>query len=49
MSKKGYCVKCKKKVTIKDGKEKTWKNGMRALSGKCPNCGVGVNRILGKA
>jgi len=49
MASKGYCVKCKKKVTIKDGKTVVWKNGMKALSGKCPNCDIGVNLILGKA
>ena len=49
MSKSGYCIKCKKKVNIQQAKTVTWKNGMKALSGKCGICNIGVNRILGKA
>ncbi len=45
----GYCVKCKKKVDIKDGKERVMKNKMKAIQGVCPNCGTKVFRILGKA
>lgn len=45
----GYCVKCKKKVDIKDAKTVVWKNGMKAATGTCPNCGIKVNAILGKA
>ena len=32
----GYCVKCKKKVEIKDAKKITMKNGKPATQGKCP-------------
>ena len=44
----GRCMKCKKQVPIKNGKEVTMKNGMRALKGVCPNCDTKVFRILGK-
>ena len=45
----GYCVKCKSKREISDGAEVTMKNGRRAMKGKCPSCGTGMFRILGKA
>lgn len=45
----GRCMKCKKQVEIKDGKEVVWKNGMKAMEGKCHHCGTKVCRILGKA
>lgn len=43
-----YCVKCKKKQVISDAKQVTMKNGRKALKGKCPKCGTGMYRILGK-
>ena len=45
----GRCMKCRKQVEIKDGKEIVMKNGMKALKGVCPDCGTKVFRILGKA
>jgi Domain of unknown function (DUF5679) len=45
----GYCVKCKAKKEIKDPVEVTMKNGRKAMKGKCPACGTGIFRILGKA
>lgn len=45
----GYCVKCKKKVEIKDGIENVNTKNMKMLKGKCPNCNTTVCRILGKA
>ncbi len=45
---KGRCMKCKKEVEMKDVKEVTMKNGMRAAKGTCA-CGTKVFRILGKA
>ena len=45
----GRCMKCKKQVQIKDAKEVTMKNGMRAMKGVCGTCGTKVFRILGKA
>jgi len=43
-----YCVKCKKKVQMKDGSETKTKKGTRMMKGKCPECGTTVCRILGK-
>ena len=43
------CMKCKKQVEIQDAKEVVFKNGMKALKGKCGACGTTVVRILGKA
>ena len=40
-----YCVKCKKKVTMKGPKAITMKNGRAAKKGTCPKCGTGVFRI----
>ncbi len=45
----GYCVKCKAKRDMKDANEVTMKNGRKAMKGKCPTCGTGMFRILGKA
>ena len=45
----GRCMKCKKQVQIKDAKEVTMKNGMRAMKGVCGACSTKVFRILGKA
>lgn len=45
----GYCVKCKAKKEMKDVSEVTMKNGRKAKKGKCPSCGTGMFRILGKA
>ena len=41
----GYCVKDKKKVTIKDPKQVTMKNGRLAVKGTCSKCGTTVFRI----
>ncbi|MFQ5940210.1 MAG: DUF5679 domain-containing protein [Nitrososphaerales archaeon] len=43
-----YCVKCRKKVDMKNPKAVTLKNGRPATSGVCPNCGTKVFKI-GKA
>lgn len=48
MATTGYCVKCKSKRDIKDAKEVTMKNKRKAVKGKCPECGTGMYRILGK-
>ena len=45
----GYCVKCKSKKTMVDVSEVIMKNKRRAAKGKCPDCGTGIYRILGKA
>lgn len=44
----GYCVKCKKKVEMKDMVEKKSSKGTRMNQGFCPFCGTKVNRLLGK-
>jgi hypothetical protein len=44
----GYCVKCKKTVTMKDEKESTTSRGTRMAKGKCSSCGTTVCRMLGK-
>lgn len=46
---KGRCMKDKMQVEIKDPKEITMKNGMKAVKGVCPKCGTKVFRIIGKA
>ena len=43
-----YCVKCRTKKEMKDPEEVTMKNGRNAMKGKCPDCGTGLYRILGK-
>ena len=40
-----YCMKCKKKVDIKDPKSITMKNGRPATQGTCPKCNTKVFRI----
>ena len=40
-----YCVKCRKKVDMKDPKKIPMKNGKPATKGTCPKCGTGVFRI----
>ena len=34
----GYCVRCKKKVTIENPQEVTLENGKKAIKGTCPYC-----------
>jgi len=43
----GYCMKCKKKVEMKDPKETKMKRGTKMAKGKCPICGTTVCRISG--
>jgi uncharacterized protein YlaI len=43
-----YCVKCRKKVEIKNAMPIVMKNNRPATTGICPNCGTKVFRI-GKA
>jgi len=42
-----YCVKCRKKVQMKDGKVGATKRGVKMTKGKCPSCGTTVCRIGG--
>jgi len=41
----GYCMKCRKKVEIKNPKQVTLKNKRPATSGTCPKCATKVFRI----
>ncbi|MFH1045472.1 MAG: DUF5679 domain-containing protein [Candidatus Omnitrophota bacterium] len=41
-----YCVKCKAKKEMTDGKKVTMKNGRNAMKGKCPDCGTTLFRIM---
>ena len=41
----GYCMKCRKKVEMKNPKQVTMKNGRPATTGTCPYCGTKVFRI----
>lgn len=47
----GYCVRCKKKQEMKEGKEVEMnaKGGKKrlAMKGKCPVCSTSMFRILG--
>ena len=40
-----YCMKCRKKVDIKDAKVVTLKNKRPATQGSCPSCSTKVFRI----
>ena len=42
-----YCVKCRKKVIVKDPKDYTMKNKRAAIKGVCPVCKTKVFRIIG--
>jgi Zn finger protein HypA/HybF involved in hydrogenase expression len=37
-----YCMKCRKKVEIKNPKSITTKNKQPATRGECPSCGTSV-------
>lgn len=47
----GYCVKCKSKREMKDGKEVSMKGKggtlRRAMKGICPKCGTTMFKIMG--
>jgi hypothetical protein len=44
----GYCVKCRQKRTIQNGKVETSESGRRMAKGTCPVCGTKVTRFLPK-
>ena len=51
MEYKAYCVKCKKKVDVKDPRIEEIKNskGTRnAVKGTCPTCGTKLNVFIKK-
>ncbi len=37
-----YCVKCRKKVEVKNPEKVVMKNGRTATKGECPDCGTKV-------
>lgn len=41
-----YCVKCREKRTVKDGKVETNDKGRKMAKGVCPVCGTKVTRFL---
>ena len=41
-----YCMKCKKKSKMKDGKKVKMKNGRYMLKGPCDKCGTNMCKIL---
>ena len=43
-----YCIKCKAKVAVKEGKMTYYSNGTPVEMGLCVQCGSKVNRILSK-
>jgi hypothetical protein len=42
----GYCVKCRQKRSIKDGKVEKTKSGRSMVKGDCPVCGTKVTRFI---
>ena len=40
-----YCMKCRKKVEIKNARQLVLKNGRPAVQGTCPTCDTKVFRI----
>ena len=40
-----YCMKCRKKVEVKNPKKITMKNKRPATTGTCPKCATKVFRI----
>ena len=40
-----YCMKCRKKVEIKQPRQVVMRNGRPAVSGTCPYCGTKVFKI----
>ena len=42
----GYCVKCRKKRTVKEGKVGKTAKGRSMVKGTCPVCGTAVTRFL---
>lgn len=44
-----FCMKCRKKVEMKDAKEETLKNNRKAMIGRCSVCGTKVVKMMKKA
>ena len=41
-----YCLKCRKKIEVKDSEEIITKNNRNAIRGVCPICGTKVFKFL---
>ena len=48
MSEKGYCLRCKAKRVIENGKKVKMKNGVYAIKGKCERCFTTIFKIVGR-
>jgi len=46
MEYEGYCVKCREKREVKDGKVEKTANGRPIAKGPCPVCGTTVTRFM---
>lgn len=44
----GYCVKCRQKRAVKQGKVEKTAKGRAMVKGACPVCGTTVTRFLSK-
>jgi hypothetical protein len=42
----GYCVKCREKRQVKEGRVEETATGRRMAKGPCPVCGTTVTRFL---
>jgi hypothetical protein len=42
----GYCVKCREKRMVADGKVEVNDKGRRMAKGACPVCGTNITRFL---
>jgi hypothetical protein len=42
----GYCVKCKTKRNVKEGRVEKTAKGRSIAKGRCPVCGTTVTRFL---
>lgn len=42
----GYCVKCREKRAVTDGKVEVNDKGRRMAKGVCPVCGTAITRFL---
>ena len=43
-----WCMKCRKKVEMKNSIESKTKKGVALFKGQCPNCGTNIARIGGQ-
>lgn len=46
MATTAYCVKCRRKVEVKNPQQVTLANGRNAVQGVCPVCGTKVFKFV---